>query len=110
MALAQGMQGKLPDAEESGLRAVSLNPRAQEAWSNLAKVRYLRGEPDLAIATARQGLMQADESAGAWKNLAAMLMDRRRYGEAVPALRAALRLDPADAQVQPMLDQCLRAH
>jgi tetratricopeptide (TPR) repeat protein len=88
---------------------VTLNPRAQEAWSNLAKVRYLRGEKDLAVATARQGLQQADESAGAWYNLGAMLFDQRRYADAATALTAVLRLDPNQTQAKAMLALCVHA-
>ena len=107
LALAQGMQGKLPEAEASGLRAVSLNPRAAEAWSNLAKVRYLRGQNPLAVDTAKQGLAQAEPNAGAWYNLAAMLYEQKRFQEAVPALRSCLQMDPSNTQAGRLLDACL---
>ena len=70
-------------------------PHDGYALASRSHVRAERGQRDEAIADL-QGLVaaQPDRSAAYWFNLAYLLEDASRFGEAEPAFRRALALDP----------------
>src|SRR6266853_1199730 len=107
---------RLEEAERAFAEAVSLRPRHCDAQLNLARLRYMRGDPDFARAISAvvaahpddvqtQGLREigrlqeaeteAMEAAGALpgdsgviENLVSILLSRGRPGDAMPFIRA----------------------
>ncbi len=81
-------------AYESVTRALSLDPELASAHSVLGILHVLDGQYDEAVDSARKAVALNLNSAGGYANLALVLMYAGRQAEALPAIEAALRLEP----------------
>jgi spermidine synthase len=85
--------------------ATRLDPRSAAAWHNLGLVHVARGNAAAAEAAYRTALERDPRLIEAWGNLAALLASTNRRTEAVHALDALLRIDPASDVARQMRAQ-----
>jgi tetratricopeptide (TPR) repeat protein len=90
--------GRLPEAREKYLAALSLDPASLEAAYNLANILSGLGDSERAIAMYREVLSRAPDNGNAWNNLGVTYRKMGREDEAGEAFREAVRLDPLNIQ------------
>lgn len=92
-------KGFLPKALESYLRLTKLNPKSYQAFDNLGLCYRKLGKTEQAIAAFRKSESLSKQSGPPYDNpfthLAGLLLEKRRYKEALPSAQAAVRIDPA---------------
>ena len=79
---------------ESVTRALSLDPALARAHSVLGVLHMLDGQYEEAVESARKAVALNSNSTFAYVNLALVLTHAGRQAEAIPAMEAALRLEP----------------
>lgn len=94
-------------AIEAYKRAIEIDPKMVEAYTNLGTLYYKLKMPEKAKELYLQATDLDDTHKEAYFNLANVLMDELRYGEAITHLRRVLRLDPEFADAYFNLALCL---
>lgn len=82
------------EAEAHFRRAIALRPERDEPYNNLAGALALQGRLDESAAAFRAFLERRPNVASAAAALGGIYVKQGRFGDAVPFLRRALRLDP----------------
>ena len=99
------------DRAEQGLRMVLDNePRNVGAIHNLAAIAYSRGDLRRAEELERQVISIDGNYYDAWNTLGAIYVVSKRPGEAIEALKTAIRLKPSSGQAHYNLALALRAN
>jgi Flp pilus assembly protein TadD len=98
---------RLPEAEQAFAHAVALRPRHVDAQLNLARLRYMRGDPDFV-----QGVLAAIDAHPAdlalQSLLASVLLRAGKLNDAEAHLRTALQKHGQLPQLRHLLSQVLR--
>jgi protein O-GlcNAc transferase len=90
--------GRFAQAVASMRRAIALNPKSGEFYSNLGSAHDALGQREEAISCYQQALRLQPDYAAAHSNLANVLYRQGRAEEAVAHYRCALRLKPNNAE------------
>lgn len=85
---------KFSEAEDLARKAVGLEEKSAEAWSNLATALGAAGRNEEALSAADRATECNSPYAPAWLAKAAALRELKRYDEALLACDQALKLDP----------------
>jgi tetratricopeptide (TPR) repeat protein len=93
LAHAAARQGRLADAAPHFRRAAGLDPNYKDALLELAGLYEKAHQPDEAIAVYRQ----FPENSGAQERMGTLLLETKKYADAVPGLEQAYRQDPTPA-------------
>jgi len=88
--------GDLEEAAALFARAVEACPALPQSYVHLARTRFLLGDRDGAIATARDGMRRGADLPAAQLLGAVTLYDAREFGEADAAFARVLELDPGN--------------
>ena len=97
------LQHRFADALAAYTRALELSPRVAQLWLNLGVCQHRSGAFDAARESFERALALDPDAPDTLVNLAASLAAETQYAEALPLLRKALQLRPADAQAQSTL-------
>lgn len=106
--LALMERGEYAGAETAFLRALALAPAYSYAHVNLGVVKAATGRAAEAERSFRQGLALGKDRPAPYYFYARFLVQQQRASEAVPLLRTALTLAPADLDSRHLLLQVLR--
>jgi tetratricopeptide (TPR) repeat protein len=93
-------------AERAFLEAARNAPFELSPWLELTRVRAEQGKLALAEEAARKAVGINNQSAPAWANLAAVLMEMDSPQDALAAAEKALAIDPADVVAQNVMKRC----
>jgi tetratricopeptide (TPR) repeat protein len=94
------------EAERAFLEAARNAPFELSPWLELTRVRAEQGKLALAEEAARKAVGINKQSAPAWANLAAVLMEMDSPQDALTAAEKALAIDPADVVAQNVMKRC----
>jgi tetratricopeptide (TPR) repeat protein len=94
------------EAERAFLEAARNAPFELSPWLELTRVRAEQGKLALAEEAARKAVGINNQSAPAWANLAAVLMEMDSPQDALAAAENALAIDPADVVAQNVMKRC----
>ena len=94
------------EAERAFLEAARQAPFELSPWLELTRVRAEQGKLPLAEEAARKAVGINNQSAPAWANLAAVLMEMDSPQEALAAAEKALAIDPADVVARRVVERC----
>jgi len=94
------------EAERAFLEAARNAPFELSPWLELTRVRAEQGKLALAEEAARKAVGINNQSAPAWANLAAVLMEMDSPQDALAAAEKALAIDPADVVAQNVMKRC----
>ena len=103
-------QGRMPEAIEAYEEALRLDPNDAQARSNVATSRYnlansfwREGRLEDAITQYDAAIRWKPDDAGFHRALGMALLQQKRHGEAIVAIRRSLELDPANASTHDLL-------
>src|SRR3954464_3724484 len=85
---------KFAEAEELARRAVKLESKSPEAWSNLGLALTARGRPDEALLACDRAIEGNASYPMGWLAKAVTLRELKTYDQALVACGRALKLDP----------------
>ena len=94
------------EAERAFLEAARNAPFELSPWLELTRVRAEQGKLALAEEAARKAVGINNQSAPAWANLAAVLMEMDSPQDALAAAEKALAIDPADVVARNVIKRC----
>jgi superkiller protein 3 len=104
---ALNAQKKPDEAIACFRKAIELDPKLANAYSNLGAVLAQQGKPDEAIACYRKATEVDPKHVNAYSNLGSALANQGKLDDAVAALRKALELDPTHAKANSNLGDVL---
>ena len=94
------------EAERAFLEAARNAPFELSPWLELTRVRAEQGKLALAEEAARKAVGINNQSAPAWANLAAVLMEMDSPQDALAAAEKALAIDPAEVVARNVMKRC----
>jgi tetratricopeptide (TPR) repeat protein len=106
MASIDAREGRFDAVMERCRQVLLLAPDNTVAWYNLGVAAQMLGRVPEAEQAYRELLARQPESASALNNLAALLLDRGVYGEALPLLERVVQASPGNAVAWFRLGQC----
>lgn len=108
LAVIAAGEGREADAESLLLAVLALDPRYAPALENLADLRERAGDLVQASHWRRRAAEASPGAPAGWRALANALNARRRFAEALDALRRAQALDPLDPPGEALLAELER--
>ena len=99
---------KFGEAEELALKAIALDDKSPEAWSNLGAARSATKGPEEALAAYERALECNSGHTSAWFAKATTLFGLQRFDEALVACDRALKLEPGYQKVLYTKSQILK--
>jgi tetratricopeptide (TPR) repeat protein len=100
-------KGDLKGAVENLTRALQIDPDLHEGRIVLARTYMLLKRDDDALAQLREVIRAQPKTAWAHAMIGSLLLDEKNPGEAIPHLRRALELNPADGEAAGLLRDAL---
>lgn len=100
--------GKYDEAEKLYIRALTVDPRAHDTQTALAKL-YLTTDRDAKAEALYKEILMKIEDAACYANLGLVLYKQGKYAEACAAYERALEKDPSHAQRTFALGRCYMA-
>jgi Flp pilus assembly protein TadD len=99
LVLAKALDGQRKESEsvEANRKALALNPRAAQAYTNLGIIHRRRKEYDAAMENYRKAVELDPTHAQAYSSMAIIELKRNRDAEALTLARKAVSLDATDA-------------
>ena len=94
------------EAERAFLEAARNVPFELSPWLELTRVRAEQGKLALTEEAARKAVVLGKQSAAAWANLGAVLIEMERPPEAQEVAEKARAIDPGDLVAQGVLERC----
>ncbi len=106
MSLVLVTLGREKEAEEVMKRGVAANPKSAEARSNLGRLYFSLGRRDEAIKAWQEATTLDDMYIDAHQLLSDRMLEDKKYAEALPHLKAVLRVRTGDTQSLMSLALC----
>jgi tetratricopeptide (TPR) repeat protein len=110
MSRVRLLQGDLEGAGDWCSRALELDPEKTALHWLLMKIHSLRGDTDAAIAVGKEvlpNISDASDEVRTRLKLATLSLHKSNFDEAEEQLQEAMKLEPNNAELWPMLGHCL---